>query len=76
MDAYELGSLLVYAMRYALGRQTYAVNDVCGAIRKHWPRLLDREKGVIKRDIREWLEPHKYYSSSDINEWSSILELP
>lgn len=79
VDAYELGALLIYATRYAIGRQTYAVSDVCGSIRKHWPRLLERDREVIKRDIRECFlhapTPVKM-ADCDAAEWRSVLELP
>lgn len=46
-------SLLIYAFRYALGRQTYAVDDVILAIHENIDILTDKEKQIIIKEI-EW----------------------
>ena len=47
--------ILIYALRYALGRQSYAVSDVITAIKNNWEILGDNSKMVIYRDIKNYL---------------------
>ena len=46
---------LLYSFRYAIGRSTYCVQDVCVAISKHKDILGDNTIGTIKKEIREYL---------------------
>jgi hypothetical protein len=48
--------MLLYSFRYALGRSTYCVQDVCVAISKHKDILRGNTLDVIKREIREYLD--------------------
>lgn len=47
--------MLACAVRYALGRATYIVSDVAVEVRRCWPLLDARDRGVIRRDIAEAL---------------------
>ncbi|MBU9945037.1 MAG: hypothetical protein KTQ12_10435 [Dermatophilaceae bacterium] len=47
--------VLVGAVRYALGRATYIVADTAAEVRRCWPLLDARDRGVIRRDIAEAL---------------------
>lgn len=50
-----LSGLLIYSVRYALGRRSYAVSDVCEAVERH---LCDAKKGtanIIAKDVRDEL---------------------
>lgn len=46
--------ILTYAVRYALGRATYAPDDVCASLRRNWD-LLGDQREVIADEIRDWL---------------------
>ena len=56
-------SILEYAVRYALGRQSYSVYDVIVTIDSQWKNLSQRSKFVILRDIKEHLEKYPEESS-------------
>ena len=51
--------MLVSAVRYALGRQTYIVHSTSDSVRGAWQNLSLSAQAVILRDIREALEGAK-----------------
>jgi hypothetical protein len=48
-------ALLIYAVRYTLGRRTYAVGDVCMEIASHAKTLEPGIRGVLRDEISEAL---------------------
>lgn len=48
-------NILIYALRYALDRQSYAVDDVITAIKDNWEILGDNSKIIIHKDIKYYL---------------------
>ena len=64
-------SILIYALRYVLGRQSYAVSDVMDSIKDNWKILGDNSKKIILKDITNYLkEPY----CPMFNEWDNFLE--
>ena len=51
----DRGSLLISAVRYALGRRTYVVSDTCRIARMALHEVTDATRAIIGRDIREAL---------------------
>ena len=49
----DFESILLYAMRYALGRCTYAVDDVCSTIERCVHDITSNTLMVMLRDIEE-----------------------
>lgn len=45
--------LAFYALRYVQGRRTYAVSDVCQAVRTVWPTLDQDHRHAIRRLLDE-----------------------
>ncbi len=72
VDDAQLESLLVYSFRYALGRMTYAVNDVASAIIKHKDVLHPHTKELIKKEIRAAVECGDAGMEMDVEEWSNV----
>ncbi len=68
----QLESLLVYSFRYALGRMTYAVNDVTMAIIQNKHVLHPHTKELIKKEIREAVENGEAGMECDVEEWSNV----
>ena len=71
--------IIVYAVRYALGRMTYAVQDVCRYVKSKKNSLSDICKRAIIRDITE--EVKRYHISGqtcgmacDEREWLKLVE--
>lgn len=63
IEAHELDALAVYAARYAIGRASYAPDEVCAILAPHVDALSAQTRAVIARDIdeaaaRDRLGPH------------------
>lgn len=46
-------AMLTWALRYALGRHSYAVDDVASEVSRHLPHLSDGQLDTIGRDLTE-----------------------
>ena len=68
----DMGMMLNCAVRYALGRRTYAVHDVVRYVTPLIPYLSNRTVSVMERDIRE----HGDYGDPGIDKpaWMGLLE--
>lgn len=64
--------MLISALRYALGRRTYIVELTCRYIERQIPRLSDRCKDLMIKDI----ESQKNYGDEcDKKDWMRLLEV-
>ena len=70
----HFGEMLNWAVRYALGRKTYAVGDTCAYIKPLIKDLNNRTLTCISRDIKEQ-EPHGYGDQCDYDDWMGLLAL-
>lgn len=52
-DVSDLGALMICAVRYAIGRETYMPSLVQGFIRRYPQAVTENVKSVILRDIEE-----------------------
>jgi len=52
----EFKAIIINAMRYAIGRMTYAPHTVCGIVNEHIKYLSNNTLEVIKQDIEEHME--------------------
>jgi hypothetical protein len=86
-----LGSIIIYAARYAMGRQSYAVGEVTRWLEAHWDLLGGAVKQQIQEDIRERLGDERHMEAirpeeparsgplgqdADRERWLAILDLP
>lgn len=72
-----LADLIVYAERYALGRRTYAVADVCRAIRTYKDCLSKKTRYVLIKDIESGIGAYsdgKFGADCDMKEWAEVLK--
>lgn len=73
----QFGSdILIYAFRYMLGRSSYGVGIMTDAIKEAWPALLEHDKALIHREIRQAIEQNFAGNDYDIQDWEQILLLP
>lgn len=70
----RLGEMLNWAVRYALGRRTYAVMSTCEYIKPLVKELSDRTLYCISRDIRG-REKDGYGDQCDIDNWMELLDI-
>lgn len=68
--------VLIYAFRYALGRKSYAVDDMITTINRLKDKLSNKTKGIIIRDINEICERYDGIDSSFIylDRWTELKE--
>lgn len=52
----DIERLSVYALRYAMGRSSYAPADVIDILMRNWESLSSGCKEVIRRDVDGYLE--------------------
>lgn len=66
---YQFRDIVICALRYAIGRNTYIVDEICDWVESH-PEIIDnRMCGVMMRDVEEQLT---YYDRNGVN---SITEI-
>ena len=70
----DISAMLVGAVRYALGRRTYIVDWTCEFIRNNTHLLLEKDKKVIIRDIKQQ-ENYGYGDECDKECWLKLLEV-
>jgi len=66
LTSYEFNSLVVYAVRYTLGRRTYASYDICGLIKSH---IGDLNKSTLELILKEISEAVSLGDECDKTEW-------
>lgn len=66
--------ILFYAFRYALGRMTYAVNEVATEIIRHADKLHENIKGLMIREIEEAIAKGQAGMAMDVNRWEEVLD--
>jgi hypothetical protein len=69
-------SMVLYAFRYCLGRQTYAVLECVEYLLAFWSRISAQTRGVIQRDIRGAIGRGEAGVQMDIQQWERVLQLP
>ena len=71
----DLKDIVCCSLRYSLGRRTYITSLVADYIMEH-PELIDeRVKGIMLKDIEEYLECRNIYYKDDECDYQSWLKL-
>ena len=70
----DLSAMLLSAERYALGRQTYIVDWTCEFIANNLHLILEKDKKVMIRDIREQGK-YGYGQQCDTESWLKLLSI-
>lgn len=65
---YQFRDVVICALRYALPRHTYIVDEICEWVEKHSEILDDRMLIVMKRDVEEQLAYYDEHGVSVIDE--------
>jgi len=66
LTSYEFDTLVLYAVRYTLGRRTYAPHEMCALIKSH---IGDLKKGTLERILKEISEAVSLGDDCDKTEW-------
>lgn len=64
---------IMWCFRYALGRRTGAVSDVCDTLKRVWSDLEPSTQEQIKREITVAIEQGRAGAECDVKRWEEIL---
>ena len=70
----DISAMLLSAERYALGRQTYIVDWTCEFISNNLHLILEKDKKVMVKDIREQGK-YGYGQQIDKESWLKLLSI-
>ena len=73
----DFNTLVVCAFRYALGRETYVVDDVAGIIEAHLDKLTEQTLQCLKQDFErqhdfEQYVPRTFWADFDKKRWMMV----
>jgi hypothetical protein len=75
LEQTEVGTLFVYALRYTIGRATYAVGEMCDLVRDRWSEIPDRTRTIMIRDVEEAVQSsHPLGHTCDRSSWERLLK--
>lgn len=69
-------NMMMWAFRYALGRRTGAVDDVCMHLKNNWGELEAFTQDQIQEEIKTAIRTNGAGDDCDIQNWNEILNLP
>ena len=77
---YELQDIVIYALRYAIGRKTYVTSEVCEFIMQHSNLIDDRVKTIMLRDLENLNEYYKiddidYLQFDTLRKWLNLINV-
>ena len=70
----DISAMLLSAERYALGRRTYIVDWTCEFIRNNLHLILEKDKKVMIRNIKQQ-EEYGYGDECDKEDWLRLLKI-
>ena len=68
----DIKTLRLCAFRYALGRQTYVVQEMVVELQANWERMKPYQH-QIQEDIRMAIDTGQAGMDMDVKEWTKIL---
>ena len=75
MKAVVNTDILFYALRYTLGRQTYAVGTVVEELIENWSVIPLQHKMKMQEEIRTAIHQNQAGADMDVKAWKTILRL-
>ena len=69
----QFGEMLNSALRYALGRMSYIVEDTANYIRPLLPHLSDRTLWAMEKDLKEQAAMNFLGMKMDAEVWTALL---
>lgn len=69
----DFGEMMNWAVRYALGRRTYAVSDTCRFVMSVLPHLDNKTLFVMANDIQEKAVLNDLGDACDAREWHDLM---
>jgi hypothetical protein len=75
MNRLNLNTLMMCALRYAIGRKTYITEDVSDIIIANRQELTVSSREVMIRDIHHAIETNNYGHQMDKEAWERLLDV-
>jgi hypothetical protein len=75
MTPKEIGTLLIYASRYAIGRHTYASSEMAALAKKLSKYLSVEDREVLKADIYKASKERGAIDELSEQQWMEVLEV-
>jgi hypothetical protein len=69
-------TLLIFALRYALGRRSTAPWLVVKRLTEVWPNLRDWTQRQIRREVVQAIAENSAGDPCDVQTWEELLRLP
>jgi hypothetical protein len=70
----EIQTLFLYAMRYTVGRTTYAVSEMCDLIRVKWKNIPPQARSLLIADLKREVESNfPMGQTCDRKNWVALL---
>ncbi len=71
----EIGTILICALRYCVGRQTYMPGLVIDWAKRHWDAIHSNDQNLIKKEVEEIFEKDHYLGDRcDIETWENFRD--
>jgi len=70
----EFNTLAFYAFRYALGRMTYAVSDVCEILLANKDKIDPYNKELMIKEIKYAIKTKHAGWECDVKDWEQVME--
>lgn len=72
------GFMLLCALRYCMGRQSYAVSVCCDFLRNHWQEIDAKTRATMRRGVAEELARYERMGATmgadfDDRDWRNLL---
>lgn len=70
--------LVIAALRYCIGRRTYAPSLVTDWVMRHWPKFSDNLKAIVRQDMKAeiaiWERCSSLGDPCDVKTWTYFLQ--
>jgi hypothetical protein len=69
----DTGMIVLAAVRYAMGRRTYAVDMIINWTKEFWDKLSQNDRNCISRDVKEFVESDRSKGDDcDRKDWENF----
>lgn len=65
--------LVLCSMRYALGRKTYVVQEICNIINDNKEKLSNLTIEIITKEVQAAIQNNKAGMDMDVNQWENLV---
>jgi hypothetical protein len=70
---HDTGFIVLSAVRYAMGRRSYAVGMIIEWVKEFWDKLTPNDQSHIARDVKEYMEGDRSKGDDcDLVEWEDF----